>query len=160
MLHFPFLDFWMTLAFDPQGKSMWKIILPSLLEWLTELSKKQRRGKQLPGETVWLLIEKLLEVRPDVCDMPEIAYGHCQTFQSKTQCCAIGGIFKQFSTFFLQSSCDTIQISQWMKESLRLMVTSLGHQKSLAQFTVEVLASEKQNKTYEEKEKTLLIPSA
>lgn len=47
-----------------------------------------------------------------------------------------------------------------MKESLRLMVTSLGHQKSLAQFTVEVLASEKQNKTYEEKEKTLLIPSA
>lgn len=47
-----------------------------------------------------------------------------------------------------------------VNERKPLMVTSLGHQKSLAQFTVEVLASEKQNKSYEEKEKTLLIPSA
>lgn len=51
-----------------------------LAEWLTELSKKQKREKQLPGETVWSRIEKLLEVRTDVRDMPEIAGSNCQTF--------------------------------------------------------------------------------
>lgn len=104
------MEFWLTLPFGPKGgKACEKLSQLVLAEWLTELSKKQKREKQLPAETVWSLIERLLEVRPDVRDMPEIAYSHCQTFLSETQCHRIGDISKQFPAVG-QSSCNTIQI--------------------------------------------------
>lgn len=67
-------EFRLTPPFDQKEKRLFEITSPCA-GWMTDRVIKEtekRKKKMLPGETVWSLIERLLEVRPDVRDMPEI----------------------------------------------------------------------------------------
>lgn len=72
--------------------------------------KDTNKKKHLPGETAGSLIKRLLEARPDVRDMPDMAFSLCQTFQSETQCHNIGDISKQYPV--VGQTCNTIQIRE------------------------------------------------